>query len=229
MALAEKLLLPAPKPVERILFAGESVAVCSFRCPADDPLFPDSGPSNADSIVFPRNSVRVLRERGLDRVTSVNEVSFYRQGESYRRRDVDGRGTICDWYVIAPALLREMLSRLDPSAAAADHPRFPAPIAAGDARSFALQRRVVRHVEADGPVDALWVEESVLVAVGRVLAGSATPANAPEPLPARQTGLAEDAKLLLAATATENLALAELARRLETSEFHLARIFRRHA
>ena len=228
MAIARTLPLPAPKPVEKILFAGESVAVCSFRCPPDDPLFADSGPSNADAIVFPRNSVRVLREGGLDRVISVNEVSFYRQGESYRRRDVDGKGTICNWYVLAPAVLREMLGLVDPVARDDERPRFPAPIAPADARSFAQQRRIVRHVEENGPVDALWVEESVLSAVGRVLAAAAAPANLHEPLPARQTELAEDAKLLLAATATENLPLAELARRLGTSEFHLARVFRRH-
>ncbi len=215
MAIARTLPLPAPKPAEKILFAGESVAVCSFRCPPDDPLFPDSGPSNADTIVFPRNSVRVLREGGLDRVISVNEVSFYRQGESYRRRDIDGKGTICNWYVLAPAVLREMLGLLDPAARDDERPRFPAPIAPADARSFARQRRIVRHVEGSGPVDALWVEESVLAAVGRVLAAAAAPANLHEPLPVRQTELAEDAKLLLAATATENLALAELACRLE--------------
>lgn len=219
--------LPRPKRVERILFAGEAVAICSFRCAADDPLFGDSGPSNADAVVFPRNSVRVLRERGVDRVTSVHEVSLYREGEEYRRLDVDGRGSQCDWYVIAPRPLRDILGRIDPAAAERTRPLFPAPIVACDARSYARQRQVFRHVERWARPDVLWVEETMLNVIAHLLIAGG-PARAALPLSPTRASLAEEAKRLLAATATENLPLAELARRLETSEFHLARVFRRH-
>ena len=82
----------ALKPVERLLFATDLVLVADFRCAADEKLFRNSGPSNANCIVFPSTCTKILRAGGRATFEHPADVSFMNRGEEYEREASAKRG-----------------------------------------------------------------------------------------------------------------------------------------
>ncbi|MEO8505214.1 MAG: AraC family transcriptional regulator [Acidobacteriota bacterium] len=220
----------ALKVVEKVLFRSESVAVCRFECPAEHPLFPDSGPSNANTFVFPRTSVRVHREDGKTMIGGPQSVSFFNRGEGYRRSSIGGAGSRCDWFVVDSALLSETVARFDPEAARTTSGRpFRARSAPVDNQTLTLERALIRGIVAEPGPDAAAVEETVLELLARLLrAAHATMPLAANPRASRREAeIADATKAWIAAHFRLECSLAEIARALGVSVFHLAHAFRR--
>jgi AraC-like DNA-binding protein len=95
-----------------------------------------------------------------------------------------------------------------------------------DRQTYLLQHLLVRHLHA-GPADPLGAEEAATRLVLRALAGPAPERKAARArTAAAHRRLAEAAKSELAADPAARVTLGELAARLHTSPFHLARVFR---
>jgi hypothetical protein len=74
--------------------------VGAFRCHPDDPSFHDSGPARNCCFVFPRTAVEIQHEHERAFVANPNVVTFYDQGQAYRRNAVSLDGDRCDWFGI---------------------------------------------------------------------------------------------------------------------------------
>ena len=217
--------------VDRLIFRSPLIAMATFRCPPDDPLFLDSGPTNNAIFVFPRNSIRIQHDGQPAFLAGPNLVTFYNPGQTYRRMRVGAEGDDSDWYWVEPQTMTQVVARYDP--AAADHPERPFGFTWGpsDPRTYLEQRRAFLHAATAENPDRLYLEETMVWILDRVVASASSTqaARARETAAAarRHADLAEGAKTLLELRAREPLDLSSLARELACSPFHLCHVFRK--
>lgn len=215
-------------PFERLLFTSDTLAVGSHRLPAHDPRFESYGPTSAFLIVFPRNSTMLEYADGARFVGSPAVAPLYNRGQEYRRRRISAEGDFCDWFAIAPEVLREVVARLDRGAAESDRPlRFTH--VSVQPRDYLEQRAVVDRLSGAGEIDPLFVEETVLGVLARLLErayAQRSALSARKEAAPRQEELARAAAAVLGQTFTRNLPLTRIAAEVGSSPFHLARSFR---
>jgi AraC-like DNA-binding protein len=216
--------------VDHLVFRSPLLAMATFRCPADDPLFVDSGPTRNAIFVFPRTVVKIQHEGSAPFVSAPNLVTFYNAGQVFRRQRVWPEGDDSDWYWIEPETLRHVLARYDPAAAEAERP-FRFAWGPSDPRTYLEQRRAFLHAATSEKPDRLYLEETMVWILDRVVSG-AVAAHSGRERPgqraeARHAQLTEDAKTILALRARDPLDLAQLAGELGCSAFHLCHVFRR--
>ena len=210
----------------RRLFESPTLRFGTFRAAPEDPDFAEAGQPTHHLIVFPRTSVWIEHEGRAGFVADPTRVTFYNRGDVYRRRALGGEGDRCDWFAVAPAVLVELVAAIDP--AVVEHCERPFPFACGssDAGSFALQRAVVRHVEEHERPDVLFVEETMLAVVSRLLRRNLDGARRP----AAPSRLAVEVAARVAAFAgdrlDERLTLARLGAEVGCSPFQLCRLFK---
>jgi AraC family transcriptional regulator len=216
--------------IDVVLFASPLVRVGRWRCPADHPHFLDSGPSSDALFAFPREGVWIEHEGRAPFVADANTVTYYNKGQSYRRRQLSARGDHCEWFAVAPEAIADSLSAHEP--AAADRLQAPFPFTRGPSNSdsYLRQRMVFHHVSSESRPDRLFVEETVLSILGDVahlayLHHNATPMARVQ----RRCDVdrIEAARDLIARRFSDNLSLSDIARKVESSVFHLARVFKR--
>jgi AraC family transcriptional regulator len=210
------------------LFESELVTVGRWRCPVAHPIFRDSGPAHRYLFCFPRTSVWIQHEGGRPFVADPNIVTYYNRGQSYQRFQLSDSGDHGDWFALHPHVIAETLATWDPSAIDREDRPFPFSHGPCDAATYLLQRAVFEHVNREPRPDVLFVEESVLDVLSRV-SGLAYGCRLPQRASPRSRGreLAEAARAVLAERFTDSLSLAAIARLVDTSVFHLARLFRR--
>jgi AraC family transcriptional regulator len=214
--------------VDVVVFQSPLVRVGRWRCPAEHPVFFDSGPTPDALFVFPREGVWIEHAGRDPFVADANTVTYYNKGQLYRRRKLSVRGDQCEWFAVAPEAIADTLSAHEP--AAIDRPDSPFPFTHGpsDARSYLRQRMVFHHVSVESNPDRLFVEEAVLSILGDVT-GLAYAHDGPRPTARprrRDIDLVEAARDVIASRFTENLSLSDIARDVGSSVFHLARIFK---
>ena len=215
--------------IDVVVFASPLVRIGRWRCPADHPHFVDSGPSSEALFAFPREGVWIEHEGRDPFVADPNTVTYYNRGQRYRRRRLSSRGDQCEWFAVAEEAIAEILAAHE--AAAIDRPRSPFPFTRGpsDADSYLRQRMVFHHVSSEANPDRLFVEEAVL----SILADVTRLAYLHDVAPARprvrqgsDVDLVESARDVIARQFTGNLSLSDIAGYVESSVFHLARIFK---
>lgn len=220
-------------PFDTILYQSPRVTVSRFCAHPSEPRFHDSGPARFDCFVFPISGVRIQHTGGEPLLTSPNVVMFYNRGQTYARDRLGPAGDICDWFSIERGAMREALRFADPAAADREDRLFRLTQGPSDARTYLLQRLVVRHLREAETVDPLFVEETALRLIERVLANAVQArklpgAKATKDRPAQdhhdQVAVAER---LLVERFHEPLTLDDIAKQTGGSVFHLARLFRR--
>jgi AraC-like DNA-binding protein len=203
--------------VEWTLYQTPRFRLAEFWCPPDSPRWrqPNVIPQRSH-VVFPRTST-VIGHAGCEpTLANPNHVVFYNPGQRYRRMLHDPDGDRC-WFVELDA---ELLAELAVGA------EFRFAIGPSDASVRILLCTAVRHLASDR-YDPLLVEEAVVTALGRTMVAATNFHGTRRAVASpRHRELVEQAKSLLTDTARERLPLSELGRRLGTSEFHLARVFR---
>jgi AraC family transcriptional regulator len=231
--LAERRHERSPRPdcgrdaLGPALFSTALVTVGRWRCPAGHPVFHDSGPARAHLFVFPRTSVWIQHDGGPRFVADPATVTFYNRGQHYRRYVLSPDGDRGEWFAVAPPVLADVLARRDPAARDRGHRLFAVTHGPSDRPSYLAQRAVYEHVCREETPDALFVDETMLAVLDRVtgLAGASQQRRCARPATARD--LVERAREVLAQRFTERLSLHGLAQAVDSSPFHLARLFRR--
>jgi AraC-like DNA-binding protein len=210
----------------RVLFESPLVSVGDFDCNPAHPRFSNTRPLPDYAFVFPRTAVWIQHEGSRAFVADSNVVPLYNPGRPFRRERISVDGDRTDWFTIAPDVLRDVVRGLDPATADAHGPLFRFDFARVTHQTFVRQREVLLHVRTTTqPVDAWYVEESVITALHETLAGAYARRSDTPALP-RHRDLAESAKARLNVMLTEPSGLNELARAVGTSVFHLCRVFR---
>jgi AraC family transcriptional regulator len=173
-------------------------------------------------VAFPGTSVVIQHLGGDPVLANRNHVMYYNRGQRYRRALHDGRGDHCALIALRPSLLSDLLG--DAALPFAHGPSDP--------RAYLSHVLALHEVRKPKP-DRLRVDELVYDALARSIERGASfnrvrRAARRARTQADRHELAEAAKELLTDRPTENLSLAEIARALHTSEFHLARVFQAH-
>ena len=213
------------KPLESLLFRSDLVAIGTFRCPAEHPLFRDTGPSSHHTFVFPRTSTAIRHEGREAFVAVPGMVTYYNQRQVYFREAVSAADH-SDWSVVADDVLRDAVARHDPRAA--DDPAGPFRFRAGpaDPRTLVEHRLLVDAIGARRPHDPLAVEERVVTILDRLLARAYSARGTAEQARRAVEGV-EEAARRIARDPSRNDSLRDLARAAGLSPFHLCRLFAR--
>jgi AraC family transcriptional regulator len=211
--------------VNEIIFIGDHVKIGRWRLPASHPNFRDSGPTRHYLVVFPRTSTWIQHAGGDPFPSDANNVTYYNQHQEYTRRPISPQGDWCEYYAIAPELLRQIVSTWDPRAADEEARILTITHGPSDAETYLLQRRVYRHVRDTRATDALFVEETMMRVVERLL-GMAYGASA-RPV-ARHRDLVHHARELIGRRFWTPFTIGSLAQATGVSAFHLCRVFREH-
>ncbi len=214
--------------IDVVVFSSPLMQIGRWRCPADHPHFPDSGPASDALFVFPRQSVWIQHAGGRPFVADANTVTYYNKGQRYRRQQLSELGDHGEWYAVSPDAITETLAAHEP--AAIDRPDVPFKFTHGpsDADSYLRQRMVFEHVSREAAPDQLFVEEAVLSVLAAVTRLAYHRDGQPAVRLRRNRGdvdAVEAARDLIARRFQHNLSLSDIAREVATSVFHLSRIF----
>jgi AraC-like DNA-binding protein len=188
--------------------------------------------SGIDNIVLMRHGA-FCKHLGRQVVTAdVNQAMFFAKGSTYRVShpgDCGDRGTTLD---PAPEVLRDITSDFDPAAqdrSDCSLPFFTSPVPKA---LFWNHHRFLRCLELSPPerLDSLWAESAALQIVAGII-GAAYERRRARLRTRRSTQAdhaerAEAAKAYLASRLGGRITLANIARAVHLSPFHLTRVFR---
>ena len=194
------------------------LTVGEFRCPPDDAAWRVLNLiGDRPHVVFPRIPVLIEHERGTSLVTAPTHTVLYNANQHYRRELRNPHGDDCVFVELSEASLEQLA---EAGATLVDRTnRLVATHAPVDRKTYLLLYLLVRHLRSPEP-DPLLAEE----AAARVVL-DALRLSPPNTRSGARRALAESVKDELAAEGGAT-PLHELARRLHTSAFHLARVFR---
>lgn len=218
-------------PIEKIVFENKRVKVGLFRCKPGDPHFTDAGAIHNHLLVFPRTSV-IITHAGRDPiVTSPNVVMWYNRGQVYRRGRVSEKGDICEWFAFHPKVIVEALHPYDRRVRERAERLFRFTHSPSDPTSYLMQRMVVEHVTNDPNPNPLYVEETLLTILDRVIErafhklpeSAERRKHAPNP---RHRDLARQILKLVSTQFHQPLTLEAIAEEVHYSVYHMCRVFR---
>jgi AraC family transcriptional regulator len=219
-----QLVVASVRSITR-LFKSPLLTVGEFRCPPGDVAWHELNLiGDLPHVVFPRIPVLIQHLGDEPVLATPNQAMLYNGGQFYTRELRNQEGDNCVFIELpheSIALLAE-----EGSALVDRGYRLVASHAPADPHTYLRQHLLVRHLRGPDP-DPFLAEEAAAALVLDALAQR--PRNAQfGRLPTRQVHreLAEAAKAELAVSLDGNLSLQDLAQRLYTSAFHLARVFR---
>lgn len=185
-----------------------------FRCPPGDAAWEETNLiGDRPHVVFPRVPVVIEQEGDAPVLATSTHAMLYNADQAYTRELRNPDGDDC----VFVELSDEALAQLADGDGLFDGERLVATHAPAAREAYFLSHLVVRELRGATPDTAL-AEEAAIGAIASSLRRRRAGTN-----PAHRE-LAEAAKAEL--TADSGLSLHELARRLHSSAFHLARVFR---
>ena len=205
-------------PIETLVFQSDVVAFAKFRCPADHPLFRDSGPCRNHVFAFPRSSTEIEHADGPRFVGGPNTISVYNRGQRYTRKKLSAMDA-SDWFAVADDLLLDAVAAWEP--AVRDRPARPFRVASlpADPQIYFEQRALFESAQT---LEREEVEERAFKILGRLL----KTAYGASPRRSRMREAIEEAKRIVDSDPAANVPLRRLAAAVETSPFQLCRSFR---
>ena len=211
--------------VNEIVFAGDILKIGRWRLPAEHRNFTDSGPTKNYLFVFPRTAGWIEHAGGRAFVADPNIVTYYNRHQEYVRRAINPAGDHSDYYAIDQHVLRQIVAVWDPAAAETDR-ILRVTHGPSDAFTYLQQRMVYTHVRRSPSPDALFVEETMVNVLERLMEMAYGQQGIVRS--DRQRDLVEHAREVLASHFAAPLTLTALARAAGSSVFHLCRLFRGH-
>jgi AraC-like DNA-binding protein len=221
-----------PQHAFHTIYASETVSIadvcCRARRDADDPRREER--SAHHEVVFTRGGAFVKHVAGREVLADANYVIFFNGDEPYRvTHPIDG-GDECTVFRFAPHVLRDAIAEHDEWVT--DRPDAPFAHTHGPAQPAEVMRQhVCRAVARKGDLEA---DELAVELLGSVL-DRAYAIRGQRPRARRASTTRAHREIALATQALLNehfpdaMELAEVARRVHASPYHLARLFRRQA
>jgi AraC family transcriptional regulator len=190
--------------------------------------------SDHDDVVLMRSGA-FCKHFGRRAVTAdVNQAAFFSKGSSYRvshPADCGDRGTVL---APSPRVLGDIIREIDPTFD--DRPDRPFPFVTGPCSKavFLRHRELVQRLEGESaqPLEPLWADVTALQLLAETLEAAFARHGSPKKnrrldTESEHADLTEAVKSLLASRLCERLTLDEIARAVDSSPFHLARVFQK--
>jgi AraC-like DNA-binding protein len=213
-------------PLERVIYEGKLVQVGLFRCPLSRRDFAEAGPITGHLLVFPRTSVCITHAGKEPVIATPNVVMYYNRGQPYRRSPISERGDLCEWFAYAPEMVAEALRPYDMRIE--DHLEHPFNFTHGpsDATCYLIQRNIVEHLIEYKQPDGLFVQETALRILGRMLEAVFEKKDSKRATPNHShRSLVRQVQAILSTRFTEALTLESLSNELGYSPYHLSHVF----
>jgi AraC family transcriptional regulator len=201
------------------------LTVGEFRCPPGDAAWHELNTIGArPHIVFPRIPVAIEHDGQAPVLATPNHTMLYNAEQQYRRELRVDAGDDCV-FIELPTESLALLANEGGALVDAEN-RLVVSHAPTDRRTYLLQHLLVRYLRLSQR-DPLLAEEAAGTLVVAALAPTLRDARPRRSRTARaHRELAEAAKTELAASICRPVSLQQLAQRLHSSAFHLARVFR---
>lgn len=181
-------------------------------------------------IVFPRTSVTITHAGKEPVVANPNTVMFYNDGQIYSRDKLSDKGDLCEWFGFDSKLVADAIRSFD--AHVDNHPFQPFQFSHGlcDTTSYLLQRLIVDYILGTRQPDQLFIEETVMQILNRVIENSYRQRGVCpcKNKVSQELGIVDAIQKILAIRFEQNPSLEQIATQLNYSPFHLCRIFRKH-
>lgn len=218
---------------QRALYTSPSVQIYDVRCRPHDFARGPEECLDVHQIAFPRHGMFERETRGERAIVDTNQVLFFNAHEPYRIAHPAGCGDDCTVFVFAPALLNEAVRACDPARADSALAPFRFAQTLSSPRAF-LAQEALRNAASLAAPEPLAIEETALRLLHALVDSSyrsraLTPKTARRATEQAHQTTVQNACLVLAQRFREDLSLAQLARAVHSSPFHLARLFKRHA
>ena len=213
----------------RLVYRSPTVAVTEVRCrPRDGRCGPDEQ-ATGNQVVFLRRGLFV-KHLGRDRIVAdPNHVLFFNHDRGYRvSHPVDG-GDDCTVFTLSPASLRDVLRAHDPAVDQRRARPFPFDHCPTGPRAHLIHRAVL-GAAAPGCEPDLALDELIIRLLARVIGDAYRRRRGHRPrrreaTVAARRDLAVAVQTTLAQRYRGALPLADLARAVHSSPFHLCRVF----
>jgi AraC-like DNA-binding protein len=216
-------------PLDQVVFDSPVVRVGAFRCAVSDPRFRDSGPIERHLVAFPRTPVTIRQSGSAPIIADTRVATIYNRGREYERIPLSADGDRCDWFAVSPEMALAIAREHDPDAPDQPETVFRFEYAVTDGALYLEQRKLFHRLQR-GTLEGLEAEEEILRLIGAVLHRAVGDRPRFTRLSARgaraRRELVAAARELLAGEFTQPADLTTLARRLNTSPYHLCRVFR---
>lgn len=218
------------------LYQSEILSLTDVRCRPHDSCPGGEEAAATNEIVFPRRGCFVRHVGRRRMVADANTVLFFRKDEGYHVSHPVSGGDDCTCLSFAPDVLADAFGTFDPSVAdGPDDPFRGTRTLSGTDVLVTLHhlRRAAGQLRCSAVGSStLVVEEAairLLERLARVAAQSMARTNGPTRAATTHAHreLVETARILLSECLGGTLTLPGIARRVHSSPFHLARIFRR--
>jgi AraC family transcriptional regulator len=215
-----------------VLFRGSAVTITDVCCRPVTCACGTEEESSDDSIAFPRAGAFVKHVGRQSVVADANQVLFFNRRESYRVSHPVPGGDDCTSFSFEQGVLLDALSRHRPGLRDhSDSRLFDLTHGPKEPRLALFQHRLRQQLRVVNDCPALAIEELALELLDAVLDsayGVRGRRSRPETTTARvHHERAEATKEFLAARFRKPLTLADVARGVHASPYHLARLFRR--
>lgn len=213
---------PPAGPVVRSRYRGPAVSLFEWHCGGHGGAHPAEEWADAHEVVVPRRGAFEWQIAGARVLGDPGSATFLHPAEPYRVRHPLPGGDAGSVFRLAPDGVRALVGDHDPAAAERPRARFHRSHAPIDGRTYLLHRLAVRAA-ADPAAGAVEVEERA-VAFLRAAMMQAYGARAPAVRRTRAVEAAARVAEVVAARYREPLTLAEIARVVGLSPFHLSRL-----
>jgi len=221
-ARAADVLEPPDGPVIRDRYRGSAVSLYEWHCGGHGPAHPAEEWADAHEVVIPRRGAFEWQIAGARILADPGSATFFHPTEPYRVRHPLPGGDAGSVFRLTPDGVRALVGEHDPGAAELPRARFPRNHAPIDGRTYLLHRLAMRAA-ADPTAGPMEVEERAMAFL-RAATAQAYRATAPAVRRGRAAEAAARVSEVVAARYREPLTLAEIARAVGLSPFHLSRL-----
>lgn len=213
----------------RRIYDGAFFSVGQFRRGPKHPNFGGPHQVGGTLIVFPRTSVTITHAGKEPVLADPNTVMFYNDGQVYSRAKLSDKGDLCEWFGFDHKLVADAIRSFDAHVDDRRCKPFQFTHGASDTTSYLLQRLVVDHILVNQQPDTLFIEETVMQILKRVIEHNYRQRGV-SPLTTKvsqELEVVDAIQKVLAIQFEQNPSLEQIAAQLSYSPFHLCRIFRK--
>ena len=212
------------------LYQGSGVGIVRWNCAGGRRELSDETRQPWHVVSFIHSGAFVIRAAGRSAVVDATSVLLHNPGDPYRSEHPFGCCDRGSAIAVSRGLLLDVMAFHDPTAAERPHALFRQTHAHGFSRAHLLQRTLIRGLQGGlARSEPLAVETAVLELLGEVAAGCSRRSGRAAPRQASsrvRRDYVQDAKALIQRRFREPLGLADVARALYVSTYHLCRLFK---